>query len=189
MQITPDELSQPVQVLKLLPPLVEAAVNVTAVLLLYVRVNEVVPLPWLLLSFGVTAIETPLFGLEEAILSVLVVDVTVKDTPLLAIPPEVTTTLPVVAPFGTTATIDVELQLIIDVATEPAKLTVLAPCVEPKLLPVIVTELPTGPEVGERPAIEGGELFRPAKVMSLRVGIRAGIWPEAELVSWTRYWI
>ena len=38
-------------------------------------------------------------------------DTTVKVTPLLATPLAVTTTLPVVAPVGTIATIDVALQL------------------------------------------------------------------------------
>ena len=37
---------------------------------------------------------------------------TVKLTPLLATPPTVTTTLPVVAPVGTGATIEVALQLV-----------------------------------------------------------------------------
>ncbi len=52
--------------------------------------------------------------------------VTVKGTPLLATtPPTVTTTFPVVAAAGTTATIDVSLQLVIDVAAVPLKVTVL----------------------------------------------------------------
>ena len=38
----------------------------------------------------------------------------------------------------------------------PSKLTVLVPCVGPKLSPVIVTGVPTGPEVGESALIEGG---------------------------------
>ena len=96
---------------------------------------------------------------------------TVKLTPLLATPDTVTTTFPVVAPLGTSATMDVALQLVIDVAVVPLKLTVLVPCVEPKLLPAIVTDVPTAPEMGERLVIEGGELLRPAKVMSLRAGI------------------
>ena len=81
--------------------------------------------------------------------------VTVKGDPLLATPPTVTTTFPVVAPAGTTATIDVALQLVIEVAVVPWKVTVLVLCVPPKLEPLIVTELPTGPEVGERLVIEG----------------------------------
>src|SRR5215467_12390847 len=87
------------------------------------------------------------------------VAVTVKADPLLATPPTVTTTLPVVAPAGTTATIDVALQLVIEVAVVPLNFTVLVPCVAPKLEPLIVTELPTDPEVRERVAIEGVEVI------------------------------
>jgi len=35
------------------------------------------------------------------------------------------------------------------------KFTVLVPCVDPKLLPEIVTAVPTGPEVGDRLPIVG----------------------------------
>jgi len=80
---------------------------------------------------------------------------TVNAEPPLATPPTVTTTLPVVAPVGTTATIDVLLQLVIEVAVVPLNVTVLVPCVEPKLVPVIVTEEPTAPEDGERLVIDG----------------------------------
>ena len=78
-----------------------------------------------------------------------------KDTPLLALPPTVTTTLPVVAPVGTVATIDVALQLPMVVAVVPLNLTVLVPCVEPKLVPVIVTDAPTAPDVGDKLVILG----------------------------------
>ena len=78
-------------------------------------------------------------------------EVTVKFTPLLAIPPTVTTTLPVVAPLGTDATMLVALQLVV-VAVVPLKVT--APVV-PKLVPVIVTAVPTGPVVGFRLVIVG----------------------------------
>ena len=88
---------------------------------------------------------------------VVVVPLTVKGTPLLATPPTVTTTFPVVAPDGTGATIDVALQLV-GVAAVPLKRTVLVPCVEPKLEPLIVTEVPTGPEVGERLVMAGATL-------------------------------
>jgi len=80
---------------------------------------------------------------------------TVNDTPLLATPPTVSTTLPVVAPVGTTATMEVLLQLVIEVADVPLNFTVLVPCVVPKFVPVIVTEAPTAPEVGERLLIVG----------------------------------
>src|SRR5207245_2665872 len=73
--------------------------------------------------------------------------VTVKLTPLLATPPTVTTTLPVVAPAGTGATMLVALQLVA-AATVPLNFTVLVPCVAPKFAPAIVTEAPTNPDVG-----------------------------------------
>src|SRR5713101_908279 len=75
--------------------------------------------------------------------------VTLKLTPLLATPPTVTTTFPVVAPAGTGAVILVALQLV-GVAAIPLNVTVLVPCVVPKFAPLIVTELPTNPEVGFR---------------------------------------
>jgi len=75
--------------------------------------------------------------------------VTVKLTPLLATPPTVTTTFPVVAPAGTGATMLVALQLV-GVAAAPLNFTVLVPCVAPKFAPVIVTDAPTNPELGFR---------------------------------------
>src|SRR5260370_18842825 len=73
--------------------------------------------------------------------------VTVKLTPLLATPPTVTTTFPVVAPAGTGATMLVALQLV-GVAVVPLNVTVFVPCVAPKFAPAIVTEAPTNPDVG-----------------------------------------
>ena len=52
--------------------------------------------------------------------------VTVKVEPLLATPPTVTTTLPVVAPVGTVVAMLVALQLV-TVAAVPLKVTVLVP--------------------------------------------------------------
>jgi hypothetical protein len=80
---------------------------------------------------------------------------TVKESPLLATLLTVTTTLPVVAPVGTVALIDVVLQLVIEVAVIPLNFTVLEPCVDPKLVPVIVTEAPTAAEVGDKLVIVG----------------------------------
>jgi hypothetical protein len=74
---------------------------------------------------------------------------TVKGTPLDALPFTVTATLPVVAPDGTTAAIDVALQFEI-VAAVPLKVTVLVPCDAPKFMPAIVTDVPTTPDVGDR---------------------------------------
>jgi hypothetical protein len=66
---------------------------------------------------------------------------------LLTMPFTVTLTVPVVAPLGTCATMLVLLQLV-GVAVVPLKVTVLLPCVAPKYDPVIVTDVPTGPEEG-----------------------------------------
>jgi len=85
---------------------------------------------------------------------------TVKLTPLLATPPTVTTTFPVVAPAGTGATMLVALQLV-GVAVVPLNFTVLVPCVAPKFAPMIVTELCTAPEVGYRFAMLAGDGFPP----------------------------
>lgn len=83
------------------------------------------------------------------------VAITVKATPLLARPLAVTTTLPVVAPVGTGTTMVVEFQLV-GVAAVPLKVTVLVPCEVPKFAPVIVTEVPTAPDVGDRLLMLGG---------------------------------
>jgi hypothetical protein len=79
---------------------------------------------------------------------------TVNVEPALATPPTVTTTLPVVAPFGTGTTIDVALQLP-GIAAVPLNFTVLVPWVAPKFVPVIVTDAATAPDVGERVVIVG----------------------------------
>src|SRR5437667_12541690 len=80
-----------------------------------------------------------------------------NQTPLLATPPTVTTTLPSDAPVGSVATIDVLLQDRKSVGRE-RKLTVLVPCVAPKLLPLMVTTVVPGvPVVGERLVITGAE--------------------------------
>jgi hypothetical protein len=63
-------------------------------------------------------------------------------------------TLPVVAPFGTVVTTAVELQLEV-VAETPLKATALVPFVAPKFVPLIVTEVPTGPDVGDIPIMVG----------------------------------
>jgi hypothetical protein len=74
---------------------------------------------------------------------------TVNVNALLARPPTVTTTLPVVAPVGTGTTMLVADQ-VVGVAAVPLKITVLVLWVEPKLLPVMVTVVATGPLAGER---------------------------------------
>lgn len=79
---------------------------------------------------------------------------TVKATPLLGSPKTVTTTFPVVAPLGTGVTIPVPFQPV-GVAMIPLKVTRLDPCVAPKFVPLIVTEVPTEPDVVERLVILG----------------------------------
>jgi hypothetical protein len=74
---------------------------------------------------------------------------TVKVRPLLELVPTVTTTLPVVAPAGTVATIVVFFQLVA-VAVTPLNFTVLAPCEDPNPDPLIVTDAPIAPDEGER---------------------------------------
>ena len=74
----------------------------------------------------VTEVPTaPEVGLKLLMLGADVV-LTVKLTPLLATPPTVTTTFPVVAPVGTGATMLVALQLV-GVAATPLNFTVLVP--------------------------------------------------------------
>src|SRR5690242_20118479 len=80
---------------------------------------------------------------------------TVNLTPLLACVLTVTTTLPVVAAAGTVATTLVALQLV-TVAATPLNVTVLVPWVEPKLEPLMVTDVPVAPEVGEIVVMLGG---------------------------------
>jgi len=87
----------------------------------------------------------PLFGLRLPMFGVIV-----KGTALLEKPPTVTTTLPVPAVvLGIRTTMLVPLQLDGD-AGAPLKETVLVPCDAPKFDPEIVTEVVTGPDVGER---------------------------------------
>ena len=68
---------------------------------------------------------------------------------LLATLLTVTTTGPVVAPVGTGTTMELTLQLV-GVAAMPLNRTVLVPRVAPKFDPVIVTDVPINPDVGER---------------------------------------
>ena len=78
--------------------------------------------------------------------------ITVNGNPMLVNPFAVTTTGPVVAPLGTSAQMDVSVQLLI-VAATPLK--VAEPWVSPKLIPVIVISVPTPAEAGERLVMPG----------------------------------
>jgi S-methylmethionine-dependent homocysteine/selenocysteine methylase len=79
----------------------------------------------------------------------------VSETALLATPFTVTTTFPVEAPIGTGTAMLVALQLVIDVAVVPLNVTALVPCVEPKVVPVIVTTLPIVADVGDTLVMPG----------------------------------
>lgn len=79
---------------------------------------------------------------------------TVNSNPELDKPATVTTTLPVVAPVGTGATIWF-VDHTVGVAAVPLKVTVLVPCVAPKFEPEIVTVVPMTPELGESPESVG----------------------------------
>src|SRR5437667_9679186 len=118
--------------------------------------SQTLPLPWVAPKPDpaiVTCVPaTPEFGDTLEITGYVI---TVKFKPLLATPPTVTTTLPVVAPVGTRPTIRVTLQLA-GVTVVPLKLTVLDPWVEPKLEPVIVTCVPATPEPGDTLVITAG---------------------------------
>ena len=81
---------------------------------------------------------------------------TVKLMPLLAWPPTITTTLPVVAAVGTATVMLVALHAV-GVPVVPLNATLLLPCVAPKFAPATVMEVPTAPEVGLRLVILGGE--------------------------------
>jgi len=80
---------------------------------------------------------------------------TVKLDPLVPVsPPTVTESVPVVAPLGTVATSFVVVALVI-VAVTPLNFTVSLAAVALKLLPLIVTDVPTTPLVGLKLVIDG----------------------------------
>src|ERR1017187_8392598 len=121
-----------------------------------VPLNVTVLLPWLAPKFVplmVTALPTgPEVGDR---LLMPGATVTVNGEPLLANPPTVTTTLPVVAPPGTLTVMLLALQAAAAAAVVPLNVTVLLPWLAPKFVPVMVTAVPTGPEVGDRLVMPG----------------------------------
>jgi hypothetical protein len=80
---------------------------------------------------------------------------TVKLEPLLATPPTVTMTLPVVAPAGT-GTVRLVALHAVGVPAVPFNMTVLVPWLAPKFAPAMITEVPMTPEVGLRLVMLGG---------------------------------
>jgi len=67
----------------------------------------------------------------------------------------VTVSNPVLAPSGTVQVMEVSVQEEIVVAVIPLKVTVEVPWESPKYFPLIVTLVPTAPEVGERDVMVG----------------------------------
>ena len=112
--------------------------------------NVMVLVPWVapkLVPLTVTTVPTgPLDG-ERLVMTGC--EITVYGNALLARPPTVTTTLPVVAPAGTGTTM-----LLADhdvgVAAVPLNVTVLVPLLAPKLLPLIVTAVAIVPLLSAR---------------------------------------
>ena len=143
------------------PVLVPVGTGATIEVALQLLGVAVVPLkvsvldPWLapkLVPEIVTTVPTaPVVGDKPVIVGA---GATLNATPLLAKPPTVTTTFPVVAPLGTGTLMEVALQLV-EVAAVPLKVIVLLPRLEPKFDPEIVTDVPTAPEVGDSPVMVG----------------------------------
>ena len=118
-----------------------------------VPLKVTVLVPWLAPKFEPEMVTEAPAGPEVGLrLAMLGVGVTLKLTLLLATPPTVTTTPPEVAPAGTGTTMLVAVQLV-GVAAVPLNLTVLVPCADPKLVPEMVTDVPTTPEVGVNAAM------------------------------------
>jgi len=119
-----------------------------------VLLKVTVLVPWVDPKFAplmVTLVPTaPEFGDRAVIAGALP---TTNITPLLVYPFVITTTLPVVAPCGTGATMVDELQLF-GLAGVPLKVTM--PGTEPKFAPLIVTDVPTEPEDGLKGGVMTG---------------------------------
>lgn len=97
---------------------------------------------------------------------------TMKSVALVAVFPATSTViLPMVAPVGTIATILVVVGVPEMVAVVPLNFTILLAAVVLKLVPVIVTELPIGADVGLKLVIVGG----PIKVNPVRVAVPPGV--------------
>ena len=122
-----------------------------------VPLKVTVLVPWLAPKFA-PAITTDVPTTPDDGLRLLMLGggtVTVKLSPLLACPPTVTTTLPVVAPVGT-GTVILVADHAVGVPAVPLKVTVLVPWLAPKLAPEMTTDVPTTPDVGLRVLRLGG---------------------------------
>jgi hypothetical protein len=84
--------------------------------------------------------------------------VTVKLEELVPVnSPTVTEMVPVLAPVGTVATIDVDVGVPVMFAVVPLNFTVLFAAVVLKFIPVIMTDVPTAPDVGVKVVTVGCE--------------------------------
>jgi hypothetical protein len=126
------------------------AVLLHAVGVAVVLSKTTVLLPWVAPKFVPVIVTTSPTGPDPGVrLVMLGVGRTVKLTPLLGTPLTVTTTFPVIAPAGTGTLMEV-LAHVVGVAVVPSKVTVLVPWDAPKLVPLIVTDVPTAAEAGVR---------------------------------------
>src|SRR5438309_8576365 len=128
---------------------IEVAELTLKVALTALKVTAVAPLK--LVPLIVTTVPTaPLVGVKLVIVGALAV--TVKLLLLVAVPPGVVTPIgPLVAPLGTVAVIEVA-ELTLKAALTPLKATALAPV---KLVPLMLTLVPTGPLAGVKLLIVG----------------------------------
>jgi len=117
--------------------------------------NVTVLEPWLEPKFAPEMVTEAPEGPDAGLMPLMLgAGTTLKVTPLLWTPLTVTSTGPVVAPAGTVTMILVALQFE-TVAIVLLKVTVLVPCVPPKLDPVMVTDRPAAPVVWLRLVIDG----------------------------------
>src|SRR5213595_2179662 len=151
-------LAVPSEVVTLIGPLVAPAGTVAVIAvaeptvkLALVPLNSTALAPVKLVPLMVTLVPTgPLLGVKLEIVGGLM---TVKLAALLAVPSEVVTLIgPLVAPAGTVAVIAVA-EPTVKLALVPLNSTALAPV---KLVPLIVTLVPTGPLLGVKLEIVGG---------------------------------
>jgi hypothetical protein len=138
----------------------------------FTLLNETAVAPVKLVPLIVTDVPTgPLVGLNDVIVGAPVV-VTVKVFELVAVPLGVVTEIgPVVAPEGTVALIRVAFCTVKVVAETPLKRTAVAPV---KFVPLIRTDVPTGPLVGLNDVIVGAPVVVTVKFVEL-VAVPSGL--------------
>jgi hypothetical protein len=126
--------------------------ELTSKLVAAVRLNVTPVAPVRFVPVMTTVVPTgPLIGTNDVIVGA--VERTVKFEGLAAVPPGVVTPIgPVVAPVGTTAVICVAELTVKLVAAVPLNVTSVAPV---RFVPLITTDVPTGPLVGENDVIVG----------------------------------